>query len=141
MITHNNSRPFTAASFNQFLQEKKLMASRCTSCAALFLPPRAICPECHHDQMKWEPMSGEGKLAAFTAVHIAPTFMTQQGYGRNKPYLSGVVELTEGVKISAQIEGIDATKPESIQLDTPLIVEFLEREDQVYLTFKPTEAA
>ena len=138
-MPQNDSRPFTAASFNQYLHEKKLMASRCENCAALFLPPRAICPRCHHDRMKWEQMSGQGKLAAFTAVHIAPTFMTQQGYGRGNPYLSGVVELAEGVKISARIAGMDATKPESVKIDIPLRVEFLEHEDKIYLAFKPTE--
>ena len=35
--------PFTVASFNQFLNEKKLMASRCPQCDALYLPPRALC--------------------------------------------------------------------------------------------------
>ena len=38
--------------------------------------------------------------------------MIEQGYGRDKPYVSGVVELDEGVKISARIIGVDATKPE-----------------------------
>jgi uncharacterized OB-fold protein len=132
-----DSRPFTAASFSQFLEEKKLMASRCENCAALFLPPRSICPQCHHDRMSWEQMSGQGKLAAFTAVHIAPTFMTVEGYGRGKPYLSGVVELAEGVKISAQILGFDAAKPETIKISTPLQVEFVKRQDKTYLAFRP----
>ena len=47
-------RPFTAAAFNQFIAEKKLMGSRCIQCAELYLPPRAICPKCHNDQMEWE---------------------------------------------------------------------------------------
>lgn len=138
-MTEIASRPFTAASYNQYLQEKKLMASRCENCSALFLPPRAICPQCHHDRMAWQPMSGQGKLAAFTAVHIAPTHMTQQGFGRGNPYLSGVVELAEGVKISARITGLDATKPETIKIDTLLQVEFLEHNDQTYLAFRPTQ--
>lgn len=136
-MPQNDSRPFTAASFNQYLQEKKLMASRCKNCAALFLPPREICPRCHHNRMKWEQMSGKGKLAAFTAVHIAPTFMTQQGYGRGEPYISAVVELVEGVKISAQISGLDAARPETIEIGAPLQVEFLERQDKTCLAFRP----
>ena len=36
--------------------------------------------------------------------------MIAEGYGRDNPYLAGVVELDEGVKISAQILGADARK-------------------------------
>lgn len=90
--------------------------------------------------MEWVALSGEGKLAAFTAVHIAPTFMTQQGYGRDKPYVTGVVELEEGVKISARILGVDAKKPEAIQVGTPVEVEFFQEEARVSLGFRPVEA-
>ena len=37
-------RPFTAASFNQYLAEHKLMGACCPACHATYLPPRAICP-------------------------------------------------------------------------------------------------
>lgn len=136
-MTEIAARPFTAASFNQFLREKKLMASRCTECRALYLPPRAICPACHGDRLEWEEMIGKGRLAAFTGVHITPTFMAQQGYGRGAPYIAGIVELEEGVKISARIVGLDASKPETLTVGTPLAVDYLENGDTVYLAFKP----
>ena len=53
--------------------------------------------------------------------------MIEAGYGRDKPYLAGVVELEEGVKISAQILGLDATKPEEVKIGTPLQAEYIER--------------
>ena len=134
------SRPFTAVSFNQYLAEGKLMASRCTSCGTLNLPPRALCPNCHSEDMQWVATSGKGKLAGFTVVYIAPTFMIDQGYGREKPYVSGVVELEEGVKISARIIGVDAVHPESIQVGTPLVVDFIPvgegEATKTYLAFK-----
>jgi uncharacterized OB-fold protein len=141
-MTEIEPRPFTAASFNQLVREKKLTGSRCVNCDALYLPPRAICPRCHGDQMAWVAMSGKGKLAAFTAVSVAPTFMTQQGYGRDKPYVSGVVELEEGVKISARILGVDAKSPETIRVGMPVEVEFIgaQEEGRAYLGFKPVEA-
>jgi len=37
------------------------------------------------------------------------------------------VELEEGVKISAQILGLDATKPEEVKIGTALEAEFVER--------------
>jgi len=133
-------RPFTAASFDQYLAEGKLMASRCADCGTLNLPPRAICPKCHSENLEWTETSGKGKLAGFTVVSIAPTFMIEQGYGRDKPYVSGVVELDEGVKISARITGVDATKPEEIKVGTPLTVDFIlvgeGDESKTYLAFK-----
>ncbi len=56
-------RPFTVASFDQYLAEGKLMASRCEDCGELTLPPRAICPKCHSENMAWTETSGKGKLA------------------------------------------------------------------------------
>lgn len=121
------TRPFTAASFYQYVGEKKLMASRCTACNHLYLPPRAICPHCHGDQLTWEETSGRGKLVAYTAIGVGPTFMVQTGYGRNNPYVTGIVELDEGVKISARILGVDARQPESVQIGIPLTVTFVEQ--------------
>jgi uncharacterized OB-fold protein len=133
-------RPFTAASFDQYLAEGKLMASRCVNCGTLNLPPRAICPKCHSENLEWTETSGKGKLAGFTVVSIAPTFMIEQGYGRDKPYASGIVELEGGVKISARITGVDATKPEEIKVGTPLTVDFITvgegEEAKTFLAFK-----
>jgi uncharacterized OB-fold protein len=133
-------RPFTAASFNQYLAEKKLMASRCAACGALHLPPRPICPRCHGEAMEWAEASGRGRLAAFTSVYIGLTAMSAEGYSRDNPYCSGVVELEEGMKISARILGVDAKNPASIQIGAPLTVEFVERgegeEKKTLLTFR-----
>ncbi|HKI54797.1 MAG TPA: Zn-ribbon domain-containing OB-fold protein [Anaerolineales bacterium] len=127
MTTTVEQRPFTSASFEQYLSEKKLMGSHCNTCNKDFLPPRAICPNCHSDQLTWIEFSGKGKLAAFTSIYIAPTAMIEAGYGRDNPYLAGVVELDEGVKISAQILGLDAKKPDEVKIGTPLQVEFVKR--------------
>jgi uncharacterized OB-fold protein len=133
-------RPFTSASFERFLNEKKLMGSHCTTCNQDFLPPRAICPNCHGDRLTWVELSGKAKLAAFTSIYIAPTAMIEAGYGRDKPYLAGVVELEEGVKISAQILGLDASKPEEVKIGTRLRAEFVERREgekkKTFLAFR-----
>ena len=123
----STERPFTPASFAQFLNEKKLMGSHCTHCNESFLPPRAICPKCYSDGLEWVEFSGKAKLAAFTSIYIAPTAMIAEGYGRDNPYLAGVVELDEGVKISGQILGLDARKVDEVEIGTPLTVEFVER--------------
>jgi uncharacterized OB-fold protein len=120
-------KPFTIASFEAFLQEKKLMACRCTQCGVLWLPPRSICPSCNHDAMQWVELSGKGKLAAYTVIGVGPMPMIDSGYGRDNPYCSGIVEVEEGPMISAQILGVDVAHPENIKIGTSLTADYVER--------------
>ena len=133
-------RAFTSASFYQFLDEHKLVGTRCKACGALHLPPRPICTVCHGEEMEWQAMPQRGKLVAFTTVHIAPTAMIEAGYGRDNPYCAGIVQLEGGPAVSAQILGVDATHPEKIAVGTPLQVAFVERgegeEKHTCLAFK-----
>jgi len=91
--------------------------------------------------MEWAEMKGKGKLLTFTCIYVSPPWMVAQGYDRKHPYCSGVVELEEGVRIDARIEGVDATKPETIKIGTPLTTEFLHRGEEekirTILAFKP----
>jgi len=91
--------------------------------------------------MEWIEMKGKGKLAAFTCIAIGPPLMAKEGYDRKHPYVSGVVELEEGLKVVARIEGVDGSKPETIKIGTPLQVEFLHRGKgsnlTTFLTFRP----
>ena len=120
-------RPFTAASFNQYLAEHKLMGACCPACHAAYLPPRAICPQCHGEALEWVELSGRGKLAAFTSIYVGPSAMVAEGYDRNNPYVSGIVETEEGAKISARILGVDAKQPDVAWIGTPLVVTFVDR--------------
>jgi len=120
--------PFSDISFDHFLREEKLMGSRCQKCGALYVPPRPICIDCRSSEMGWEQMSGSGKLAAFTCIAIGTSAMIAEGYDRKNPYISGVVELDEGARVDARIDGLDGNKPEEIQVGMPLSVKYLHRE-------------
>jgi uncharacterized protein len=140
-MDQSTALPFTPAAFQRCLSEHKLMGARCTDCGCLHLPPRTICSNCRSSSMKWEDVSPRGRLAAFTAVYICPSFMIEQGFGRDNPYVSGIVELEDGVKISARILELDAKHPETIKIGMPLVLDFIEtgegEEKNVYLAFKP----
>jgi len=90
--------------------------------------------------MEWIETKGNGKLAAFTCIAIGPPFMIKEGYDRKHPYVSGVVDLEEGARVVARIEGVDGRKPETIKIGTPLQVEFLHRgkpnNSKTFLAFK-----
>lgn len=137
-------RPISAISFHQFLNEEKLMGSRCKKCNTLFLPPRPICIKCYSNKMDWVNLRGRGKLLTFTCIHIGLPWMTKEfGYDREHPYCSGVVELEERVRIDARIEGVDATRPETVKIGMPLKIKFLHRGEgenlQTYLAFEPEQ--
>ena len=120
-------RPFTVASFNRYLAEHTLMGSRCPTCDVTYLPPRAICPRCFGEVMAWVELSGDAKLVAFTAIAVGPSAMIAEGFNRNTPYVSGIVALKEGPKISARILGVDARQPDLAWIGTPLTVTYLDR--------------
>lgn len=131
---------FTAAAYNGFLKEGKLMAARCRGCGRLSLPPRPLCPQCHGHEMEWAQLQGSGRLAAFSCIAVGTTAMLQEGYDRNNPYCSAVVELDEGVRISARLLGVEPGRPEDIRVGTPVKAEFLHRgegEKEAALAFRP----
>ena len=136
-----SDKPFNDTSYEQFLNEGKIMGSKCKKCGALALPPRLICVSCFCDEMEWVEFKGTGKLTAFTSIVVAPPHMVKEGFDRNNPYVVGVVELDEGVKAVARIVGVNPKKPEQIKVGTPLEAEFLQKGaalgGQTFLAFKP----
>jgi uncharacterized OB-fold protein len=134
-------RPFNDTSYEQFLNERKIMGSKCKKCGALALPPRPICVSCLGSEMEWVQFKGTGSMAAFTSIVVAPPYMVKEGFDRNNPYVVGVIELDEGVKAVARIVGVDPKNPGQIRVGTPLKAEFPEKGvgsgKGAFLTFKP----
>ena len=79
-----------------------------------------------------------GQACSLHSHRRGQSWTIDEGYDRDNPYLVGVVELDEGLKISGRILGLDAKKPESIKVGTPLTVDFQEQEEgeRTYLAFK-----
>lgn len=118
---------FTYGAFQKFLAEHRLMGTRCTSCGAQYLPPRPLCTRCYSAELEWIELPEQGRLTAFSTIHIAPTAMITAGYGRQNPFCAGIVQLQNGLAISAQILGVDASRPETIQIGMPVRADFIER--------------
>lgn len=127
---------FTSTAFYQSLGQSKLMGTVCKSCGELHLPPRPICTHCKSSNMEWREFSGKGKLAAYSVIFIAPTAMLNEGYSRTNPYCAGVVKLEEGPSISAQITGVDLSKPETIAIGMPISAVYLRYGDEAAPKFR-----
>lgn len=133
-------RPFTAASFQAYMDEGQLMASRNPVTGEVFAPPRPIDPNTGSEEMEWVALSGRGTLAAFTSVYIGTSAMIAAGYDRSKPYVSGIVQLEEGPRISAQILGVDGAQPDLSWIGRPVRASFVVRGEgekpRAYLAFE-----
>ena len=139
-MTSNNDE-LTVVAFQRYLDQRKLVGSRCQKCGTLFVPPRPLCLRCQGTQLTLEEMSGRGTLAGFTSISIVPTAMAQEGYGRDKPYLTGVVALAEGPRIAARLVEMDAGKPREVKIGASLQAVFQEAEHEgqkrTILAFQP----
>ncbi len=119
---------FYSIAYHKFISEKKLMASKCKKCGHYSIPTNPKCTKCGGSEVELAEMKGKGKLAAFTVITVAPPLMIEEGFDRDKPYCSGVVELDEGPKVTARILGLDLTKPEEIKVGTPVEAEYVQAE-------------
>lgn len=119
-------------SFYDFLGKKKLMGVKCMKCNSIFTPPRPTCLHCESNKLTWIELSGKGKIATYTVIHVGPSELSSE-----TPYVIGVVELNEGPKVSCRITGVDPSKPEMIKIGTPVTVDFIIKGEKTVLGFYP----
>lgn len=134
-------KDFTIQSYLEFLQNKKLMGSKCKDCGTLYVPVRKLCIKCNTSNMEWVEMSGEGELTAFTSITVGTPYFIDKGYDRKNPYCFSIIKLKEGPMVSAQLVGVEESKPETINIGMPVKVKFLETdikgETKIDLGFEP----
>ena len=132
---------FSVSAFQRFLDQRKLVGVSCGACGRVYVPPRSICSACPDARMELRELSGRGTLAGYTSIYVAPTAMVAQGFGRDNPYLTGIVTLEEGPRLSARLAGMDARQPEGIAIGTALQADFLEQQEgeetRTVLVFHP----
>ena len=74
---------------------------RCQSCGYWLHPPGPLCPECLSKELAVEVVSGDAVLHTYTVNHRAPNaFMKAR-----LPYVVAIVELDEGPRLMANIQG------------------------------------
>jgi len=107
---------FTIEQFYKFLGQQKLMAGKCLKCGKIHLPPRPLCDNCFSQDFEWVSISGKGKLLTYTVIHIAP-----EQFQAIVPYVVGIVELENGLKIPGMIQKINT---EQLKIDMELTLDF-----------------
>jgi uncharacterized OB-fold protein len=78
--------------FMKYLEDGRIVGTRCKKCRKLHFPPRADCSDCLSSAIEWIPLSGKGRLITYTTAYFAPA-------GFEAPYTLALAELEEGVRV------------------------------------------
>lgn len=92
---------------------------RCTACGHFVWYPEAQCPECGHDGLAWERLSGRGRVFSFVVVRRA----LYPPFAGLVPYVSGIVAIDEDPRVRVVTRFLDAD-PDRIAIDMPVRVRF-----------------
>jgi uncharacterized OB-fold protein/acyl dehydratase len=111
------------------VQDGKLLIQRCTGCERLRHPPGPACPTCGSFDWDTVEASGRGTVYSFTVNHHpeVPAF--------DYPLAVGLIELAEGVRLVANVIGVE---PDEIEIGQLVQVEFTVFDDELTLPqFRP----
>ncbi len=79
--------------------ENRLVLPFCEDCGRHHWYPRAICPHCHGQNLRWKQSAGHGTIHSIAVMHRA-----------SPPEATAIVQLDEGICIYTQIRlGEDET--------------------------------
>jgi len=119
----------TVRTFFERARTGQLTAVRCGSCGELAIPPKELCPACHAHAWQTVALGGEGTIASFTVIRVAP-----RAHAAAAPYAVAVVTLREGVSILGRIVDIPLDK---IAVGLPVRFRPLVTADQTSVGFGP----
>ena len=87
-----------------YLEKGQIAATKCKKCGRTYFPPRADCLDDRHSAIEWVVLDGKSSLVTFTKVFFAPS-----AFQPETPYLLGLAELSNGLRVFAPISpSVDA---------------------------------
>jgi uncharacterized protein len=86
------------------LRAHKLLIQSCAHCGKARFYPRPMCDGCYSMECTWVEASGRGTVHSWTVTHHP----FHAGFKGELPYVLATVDLAEGVRMNAQVRGIDA---------------------------------
>jgi uncharacterized OB-fold protein len=94
--------PTPSRYWREIPQRYRLEAGKCKKCGTVSFPPRLVCPQCGGREFDAMKLADKGKILTYTIVRVAPHQFADQA-----PYAVGIVELDDGVRLTAQIVDCD----------------------------------
>ncbi len=97
--------PTPSRFWREIPQRYRYEAVKCTQCGKKLFPPRPVCPDCRGRDFEKVKLAETGKLITYTVIRTPPKAFVDQA-----PYATGIAELDDGVKLTAQIVDCDFEK-------------------------------
>lgn len=119
----------TLRHFFERAREGQLTGVRCEKCGELAIPPKELCPACGERAWQPVPLVGEGAIASFTVIRVAP-----RAFAADVPYAVAVVKLNEGVSLLGRIVDIPLEK---LAIGLPVRFRPLVKNEQTSVGFGP----
>ena len=118
-VIDHDSAPYWEAA-----REGRLDIPLCGDCGRHHFYPRAICPHCHSDNLKFDTVSGRGEVHTFTIARrpAGPAFAD------DVPYVVALIELEEGPRMMSRIQTDD---PESVRIGARVEVTYVKAPDEI----------
>jgi len=73
--------------FISYLEEGKVMGTKCNECGAVYFPPRSDCVKCFNSNMGWFEVTGAGTLLSFSELKYGPV-----GFEDDLPYTIALLD-------------------------------------------------
>ena len=84
--------------FVTYLEQGKVMTTRCKKCGTQYFPPKMDCPKCLLSDVEWVKIDNEGKLVTYTVVHYGPS-----GFENEAPYTLAIGDFGDGLRIFGRL--------------------------------------
>jgi uncharacterized protein len=107
-------------------KEHRLVVQRCGSCGYYNHPPRPYCDACTAQEMRFEPVSGRGKVYSFTVMHQRDV----AGFEEEAPFINIVVELAEQPRL-LMVSNLALSERAKVKIGAAVEVYFEERGEGV----------
>lgn len=102
----------------------ELRIQSCGDCGALRHPPGPMCMECGSPNPKYVVAAGTGEVFSYVVHHHPPV------PGKRLPIVIALVELTEGVRMLAEMVDVE---PGQVEIGMPVVADFLKVDDELTL--------
>jgi uncharacterized protein len=102
----------------------ELRIQSCGDCGALRHPPGPMCMECGSPNPKYVVAAGTGEVFSYVVHHHPPV------PGKRLPIVIALVELTEGVRVLAELVGVE---PAEVEIGMPVVADFIKVDDELTL--------
>ena len=105
------------APFWEAAKRHELVCQRCRRCASWIFYPREQCPHCFSQDLEYAPVSGRGRVHAYTIVYQPAV----AAFNEDAPYVFALIQLDEGPRMISNVTGCE---PRDVKVDMPVVATY-----------------